>query len=282
MLVLDIDGTLLKSNFKIDRTTKEAIEYVKEKGVYVTLATGRNFPSAQKIAKALKLDSILITHNGAFVASSVDEPFYEQRMSAENVLKVVQILEKYDAHIRLLHERYSIGNQVQQKSQLVAKMTMGIGDPLFYPVTFTEQLSDHLKEKPMTVPKIDVQFFDNEERANAFKELTERIEEIRITSSTRCAFEIIDKSVSKAKALNILARHLGVSRKEIVAVGDYTNDLEMIHHAGLGVAMGNSPNELKHAADWVTRSNNQNGVSYMVREVFRKQMKLQIEEPLEY
>lgn len=282
MLVLDIDGTLLKSNFKIDRTTREAVEYVKEKGVYVTLATGRNFPSAQKIAKALKLDSILITHNGAFVASSVDEPFFEQRMSAETVQQVVGILEKYDTHVRLLHERYSIGNQVQQKSQLVARMTMGIGDPLFYPVTFTEQLSEHLQEKPISVPKIDVQFYDQEERDEAYNELAEKVEDIRVTESTRCSFEVIDKTVSKAKALHIVAQHLGISRKEIVAVGDFTNDLEMIQHAGLGVAMGNAPNEVKHAADWVTRSNDQNGVNYMVREVFRRQMKHQIEQQLEY
>ncbi|WP_257349458.1 Cof-type HAD-IIB family hydrolase [Pseudalkalibacillus decolorationis] len=282
MLVLDIDGTLLRSNFKIDRTTKEAIEYVKNKGVYVTLATGRNFPSAQKIARALKLDNILITHNGAFLASSIDEPFFEKRISSENVLEIVKVLEKYDAHIRLLHERYSIGNQVQQKSQIVAKMTMGIGDPLFYPVTFTEQLSDHLETKPMTLPKIDVQFFNKEEQDLAYEELTELIDDIRITASTRCSFEIIDKSISKAKGLQLLAQHLGISREEVVAVGDYTNDLEMIRHAGLGVAMGNSTDEMKRAADWITRSNNQNGVNYMIREVFRKQMKLQIEEPLEY
>ncbi|WP_408011571.1 Cof-type HAD-IIB family hydrolase [Pseudalkalibacillus sp. A8] len=282
MLALDIDGTLLRSNFRIDRSTKEAIDYVKNKGVYVTLATGRNFPSAQKIAKALKLDSVLITHNGALIASSIDEPIHEERISANDVRNIVQIVEKYDAHIRLLHERYSLGNQVQQKSHIVAKMTMGIGDPLFYPVTFTENLSDHLEEKPMSVPKIDIQFFSDEEKEAASQELKEKVDCISITASTRCDFEIIPKSVNKAVGLQILGKHLGISMDEMVAVGDFVNDMEMIQNVGLGVAMGQSSEEVKHAADWVTRTNDQHGVGYLVREVFRKQMKMQIEQPMEH
>ncbi|WP_265738480.1 Cof-type HAD-IIB family hydrolase [Pseudalkalibacillus salsuginis] len=282
MLALDIDGTLLRSNFRIDRSTKEAIDYVKNKGVYVTLATGRNFPSAQKIAKALKLDSVLITHNGALIASSIDDPIHDERISAHDVRKIVQIVEKYDAHIRLLHERYSLGNQVQQKSHIVAKMTMGLGDPLFYPVTFTENLSVHLEEKPMSVPKIDVQFFNSEEKEAATEELKERVDCISITASTRCDFEIIPKSVNKAVGLQILGKHLGISMDEMVAVGDFTNDVEMIQSVGLGVAMGQSSEEVKHAADWVTRTNDQHGVGYLVREVFRRQMKTQIEQPIQY
>jgi Cof subfamily protein (haloacid dehalogenase superfamily) len=282
LLALDIDGTLLKSNHKIDRSTRDAINYVKKKGVYVTLATGRNFPSAKKIAKDLKLDSILITHNGALIANSIDEPLYENRISAEKVRSVVKIVEKYDAHIRLLHERYALGNQVQQKSQLVAKMTMGIGDPLFYPVTFTEGLSEHLEEKPMSVPKIDIQFFQNEEKEEAYERLMEEVEDIDITASTRCSFEIVPNAVSKASGLQFLGKQLGISMKEMVAIGDFTNDIEMIRQAGLGVAMGNAPEAVQNAADWVTRSNDQHGVGYMVREVFRRQMKMQIEQPLEH
>ncbi len=248
----------------------------------MTLATGRNFPSAQKIAKAMKLDSVLITHNGALIASSIDDPIHEERISAYDVRKIVQVVEKYDAHIRLLHERYSLGNQVQQKSHIVAKMTMGLGDPLFYPVTFTENLSDHLEEKPMSVPKIDIQFFNSEEKEAASEELKEKVDCISITASTRCDFEIIPKSVNKAVGLQILGKHLGISLDEMVAVGDFTNDVEMIQSVGLGVAMGQSSEEVKHAADWVTRTNDQHGVGYLVREVFRRQMKMQIEQPIQY
>ncbi|TLS38035.1 Cof-type HAD-IIB family hydrolase [Pseudalkalibacillus caeni] len=277
LLAIDIDGTLLRSNHRIDRETKESIEYVKNKGVYVTLTTGRNFASAKKIAKAVKLDdSILITHNGGFIASSVEEPVYERRFSSDQVTKIVEILEKYDCHIRIIHERQAVGNRVQQKNYLAAKMTLGIGDPLFYPVSFVETLSDHVEENPISPPKIDAHFFDEEERAAAHREFAVSMPEVDVTKSTKCNFEVVPKGVSKARGLSILGDKLGIGLDEMVAIGDSESDKKMIARVGLGVAMGNATRELKKIADWVTRSNDQRGVSYTVKEVFRKQMRVQI------
>jgi Cof subfamily protein (haloacid dehalogenase superfamily) len=282
LLAIDIDGTLLRSNHRIDRQTREAIQYVQEKGVYVTLATGRNFPSAKKVADSLKLDSVLITHNGGFLASDIEEPEYANRFEEEKVYQIVQLLENYDCHIRVLHEKYSVGNRVRQKNHLIAKMTLGIGDPLFYPSTFTDKLSNQLLESPIASPKIDVQFFDEVERQSARNHLEKIIPGIHITSSTKCNFEIMPEGVNKAKGIQVLGEKLGISLDEVVAVGDSYNDIDMITQAGLGVAMGNAPKEVKQAADWVTRSNNQRGVAYAVKEVFRKQLKYQIVEPLKY
>lgn len=78
LLALNIDGALLRSNGKIHQATKDAIEYVKKKGIYVTLVTNRHFRSAQKIAKSLKLDAKLITHSGAYIAEKIDAPFFEK------------------------------------------------------------------------------------------------------------------------------------------------------------------------------------------------------------
>jgi hypothetical protein len=84
---------------------------------------------------------------------------------------------------------------------------------------------------------------------------------------------LTNHGASKWNGLSYLGRRLGVAPHQIVVVGDDYNDLEMIQKAGLGVAMQNAPKEVKAAADWVTRSNDMNGVAYVVREVFRKQMK---------
>ncbi|MGG1571960.1 Cof-type HAD-IIB family hydrolase [Fictibacillus sp. NRS-1165] len=274
MLILDIDGTLLRSNFRLDRETREAIDYVKKKGVYVTLASGRNFPSTKKIAKALKLDGYLISQNGGFIASSVDEPYFESHLSKEDTYRIVSILENYNCHIRLVHERFSVGNQVQQKSQLVAKVTLGAGDPLFYPVTFTESLSNHVLEKEVTPSKIDIQFFEERERRSAEQHLKAHFANFEYTSSTKCNFEITAPNVTKANALRLLGLKLDVAPEEMVAVGDSHNDREMIEMAGLGVAMGNAPEDVKKAANWITRTNDQLGVPYMIKEVFRKQLRV--------
>ncbi|MCD8511177.1 MAG: Cof-type HAD-IIB family hydrolase [Bacillus sp. (in: Bacteria)] len=273
LLALDIDGTLLKSNHRLAKETKEAIEYAQSKDVYVTLATGRAFPSAKKIAKALKLDdAYLITHDGAYIASELEDPIFERRLDSDRVYQIVDILENYHCHVRLLHEKYAIGNKVRQRNYLIARMNIGVGDPLFYPVNYVDSASHHLIDQPLTVPKIRAHFWNDNEKRDAMEEVQEAVRHINMTSSAEGSLDITDASASKARGLQVLGKKLGIQLSEMVAVGCYENDMEMLTQSGLGIAMGNAPKEVKAIADWVTRSNNQNGVGYAVREVFRKQL----------
>ncbi|WP_096188202.1 Cof-type HAD-IIB family hydrolase [Evansella halocellulosilytica] len=277
LLALDIDGTLLKSNHRLGKETKDAIEFVKSKGVYVTLATGRAFPSAKKVAKALKIsENYLITHDGAFVAQDSAKPIFERRVESSTVYQIVDILENYHCHIRLLHEKYALGNKVHHKNQLIAKMNAGMGDPLFYPVNFVDSPSHHLIDQPLTVPKVKAFFWNDMEKQDAIEELKEAVSDIRITCSEKGSLDITDATVSKAKGLQILGKKLGIPLKDMVAIGSYDNDEEMVAQAGLGVAMGQSSQKLKSLANWITRSNDQNGVGYMVKEVFRKQLRTEV------
>lgn len=275
LLALDVDGTLLKSNHRLTKETKDAIEFAKRKGVYVTLATGRAFPSAQKVANALNLETDLITHDGAFIASSLESPTFEKRMTNEKAYHIVELLEKHNCHIRVMHEKFAIGNKIRQKNYLIAKMTIGIGDPLFYPVTFVDSLSNYLLTEPIMPPKIHAYFFNEKDRLAATEKLKDEIPAISLTSSSDGALEIVSEGISKARGLQVLGQKLGIRLNEMVAIGSYDNDLEMITQVGLGVAMGNAPRRIREQADWVTRSNDQNGVAYMVREVFRKQLNMQ-------
>ncbi len=275
LLALDIDGTVLKSNHRLAKQTKDAIEFAKRKGVYVTLATGRAFPSAQKVAQALNLDTDLITHDGAFISSSLETPTFEKRMNNEKAYHIVEVLEKHNCHIRVMHEKFAIGNKIRQKNYLIAKMTIGIGDPLFYPVTFVNSVSNHLLNEPVMPPKIHAHFFNEKERQNAIEELSQEIPGIHMTASSESGLEIVSEGISKAKGLQILGQKLGIGLNEMVAIGASENDIEMITQAGLGVAMGNAPRHIREKADWVTRSNDHGGVAYMVREVFRKQLNMQ-------
>ncbi|MDQ0254202.1 Cof subfamily protein (haloacid dehalogenase superfamily) [Evansella vedderi] len=273
LLALDIDGTLLKSNHRLAKETKEAIEYAKDKGVYVTLATGRAFPSAKKIANALKLDdAYLVTHDGAYIASELEEPIYERRLDSDRAYQIVDILENYHCHVRLLHEKYSIANKVRQRNYLIAKMNIGVREPLFYPVNFVDSVSHHLIDQPLTVPKIRAHFWNEKERRDAIEEINESVRHVNLTSSAEGSLDIVDASASKARGMQVLGKKLGIKLQEMVAVGSFDNDIEMLTQSGLGIAMGTSPKHVKEAADWVTRSNNQNGVGYAVREVFRKQL----------
>ncbi|WP_242141912.1 MULTISPECIES: Cof-type HAD-IIB family hydrolase [unclassified Bacillus cereus group] len=274
LLALNIDGTLLQNNGKIPKGTKEAIDFVKRKDVYVTLFTNRNFQSAHKIAKSLKLDSILVTHGGAFISATLDKPFMQKRLSEEKTFNIVQVLEHFECNIRISHERFSIGNRERNTPNLIARTVLSSADPLFYPVQFVDSLGDALRDHPVAAPKIDVIFHSQGEKERALKTLQKAFADIEYVECDTRRLEILPSHVSKFSGLQVLGEHLGIHVNEMVAIGDSLEDLEVIEHVGLGVAMGNAPLPLKQAADWITRSNNENGVQYMIKEHFRKQFPL--------
>ncbi|AKM17917.1 Stress response protein YhaX [Geobacillus sp. 12AMOR1] len=275
LLALNIDGTILKNNGRLPRETKEAVDYVKKKGVYVTLITSRNLLSARKVAKALRLDGMLIAFQGAMIARTLDDRLFDAVIPEERTFNIVQILENFNCNIRLMHERYSLGNRKKVKKNLVVQTVLSSSDPFFYPTQFVDSLGDVLIDEPIAVPKIDVYFATDEQRDAAAALLTKSIPSIDMIMQPNGKMEIVSQGVSKLAGLRRLAQHIGVSLKETVVIGDGLDDLPAIEAAGLGVAMGNAPLEVKRAADWVTRSNEQLGVAYMVKEHFRKQQRIE-------
>jgi Cof subfamily protein (haloacid dehalogenase superfamily) len=271
LLALNIDGTLLQSNGKLHRSTKEAIEYVLQKDIYVTLVTSRSFPSAKKVAKALKIPSLLVTHRGAYIASSSDKSILVKRIPEDITYELVRFLEGFPCQIRIVHEQFSLINKTKLTHNMLGKTVYSSSDPVFYSHQFVESLSETLAYEQTAPPKIEV-YFENKEDLKDSKEALEKMfAEVDIVLLNPLRMDIVPAGVSKSAGLLYLAEHLGIPRNEMVVIGDELDDLPMIEAAGLGVAMGNSPNELKLAADWVTRSQNENGVSYMVKEHFRKQ-----------
>ncbi|MGJ9383586.1 haloacid dehalogenase [Salipaludibacillus neizhouensis] len=276
LLALDIDGTLLKSNHRLTKDTKEAMDYVKSKGVYITLATGRSFFSAKKVAKSLKLeDPFLITHHGAFMANDVTEPIFERRISAEQVYQMVDILENYHCQLKVFHEKYAISNKTRVKQPLMAKVGMQMTDSLFYPIHYMESPSNRLIDHPISALNIQARFWNEKEQFDAFEELQDTVTGVKITYTGDGELNITNELASKENALLNLGKRLGIRPNEMVAVSSDHRDIGMISQAGLGVAMGHADSNLKETAEWVTRSNDQDGVSYMVKEVFRKQHKLE-------
>ncbi|QED47116.1 Cof-type HAD-IIB family hydrolase [Cytobacillus dafuensis] len=275
LLAINIDGTLLQSNGRLHKSTKDAIEYVQQKGIYVTLVTSRSFPSAKKVAKALKLNSLIIAHSGAYIASSRDKPIFVKRIAEDVTYEIVRLLEGFSCQIRLVHEKYSLANKSKLNHNLLAKTVFSSGDPIFYSQQFVDSLSDTILDEPVTPPMIEVYFEEETDLQDAKAAIKGMFSEIDIFQLNNLRFDIMPAGVSKLNGLLYLGDHLNISRSEMVVIGDGIDDLDMIKEAGLGVAMGNAPVELKKAADWITRPNNQHGVTYMVKEHFRKQQPIE-------
>ncbi|MCG8395925.1 Cof-type HAD-IIB family hydrolase [Bacillus atrophaeus] len=272
MLALNIDGALLRSNGKLHQATKDAIDYVKKKGIYVTLVTNRHFRSAQKIAKSLKLDAKLVTHSGAYIAQKIDDPFFEKKISEDHTFNIVQVLESYQCNIRLLHEKYSIGNRKKVNSNLLGKALIHPSDPIFYPVQFVESLSDLLMDEPVSAPVIEV-YAGGIIQSDIMETISAAFPAVDLIRVNEEKLNIVPKGVSKEAGLALVVADAGLTMEDVVAIGHQHDDLPMIELAGLGVAMGNASAEIKRKADWVTRSNDEQGVAYMMKEYFRMQQR---------
>jgi Cof subfamily protein (haloacid dehalogenase superfamily) len=275
MLAINIDGTLLQSNGKIHKATKEAIDYVRQKGIYVTLVTSRTFPSAKKVAKALKLDTHLITHRGAYIAKEMERPVYSARIKDEITYDLVRLLEGFPCQIRLVHEHFSLANKYKLNHTLLAKTAFSTGDPIVYSQQFVDIIGDTIADEPANPLSIEVYFEYKEDAKDARDAIRSMYTELDCVVLNDFRLDIMPAGVSKLTGLFYLAERLGISRSQIVCIGDAVDDMEMIKEVGLGVAMGNAPFEVKHAADWITRSQNEQGVAYMVKEHFRKQPQIE-------
>lgn len=275
LLALNIDGTLLQSNGRLTKSTKEAIEYVQQKGIYVTLVTARSLPSAKKVAKALRLNSYIVAHEGALVANNDDETIFVKRIAEDLTSDIVRFLEGFICQIRLVHEKFSLANKSKLHHNMLAKTVLSSGDPVFYSHQFVDVLSDVLLEEPVSPPKMEVYFEEKKDCQDAKEVLEKMFDDIHVVQHNELRLDILPECVSKLNGLLYLGERLGIKSSEMVAIGDGLDDLEVIEAVGLGVAMGNASNQLKIAADWVTRSNNQDGVAYMVKEHFRKQQPIE-------
>jgi Cof subfamily protein (haloacid dehalogenase superfamily) len=275
LLALNIDGTLLQSNGRLHRSAKEAIQYVQQKGVDVTLVTSRSYPSANKLAKALKIETPIVSSRGAFISNTLETPIFEKKLEEEVAFEIVRFLEGFDCQIRLVNEQYSLSNRSKLSNNLMAKTIFSSAEPAFYSHQFVDIVSEALSNNPMNASKIEAYFDDEEDLDDVVQALKGMFNEITLVKVEKLRLEIVPVGVSKLNGLLRVGEHLGVSSKQMVYIGDDLDDIPLIDAVGLGVAMGNSPFEVKKAADWITRSNNQQGVAYMVKEHFRKQQPIE-------
>lgn len=275
LLALNIEGTLLQTNGKIHKSTREAIEYVQQKGIIVTIVTSRSFATARKAAKALKIKTPVISHQGAFIAEKQEKPLFVKRFNEQITYDLVRFLEVLPCQVRLVHEQFSLANKHKLNNNLLVKTVFTTGDPVMYSQQFVSSLSDHLHGQPVTPPKIEVYFEKRKDLQDAQAALSKMYTEIETIALDSLRLDIVPAGCSKLSGLSYLGRQYGIALPEMVVIGDGLDDIPMIEAAGLGVAMGNSEYPVKRAADWITRSENEHGVAYMVKEHFRKQQPIE-------
>lgn len=255
LIAIDIDDTLINDDKEVTPATQQALEQAVAKGVVVTLATGRAYASAKNIARQTGLNVPIITYQGALIKNLLDENvLYERNLPVEAAHKLLEYCLEHNLHLQTYVDDKLYAREENQK--LIDYTTLNGTKYYVEP--------DFAKMAAMPTPKMliidDPDYLD--EITPVLRELLG--DQVHITKSKPNFLEIMHHEGTKGHALKFLADHFGCDISQTIAIGDSWNDHEMIEAAGLGVAMGNAIPALKELADYVTASNNEDGVKQVI------------------
>lgn len=255
LMAVDIDGTLLNDSGELTENTKNAIRQWVDKGLIFTIASGRPIQGIEGLNKTLDLDVPFITYNGAMVVlGKSKQVLYEQKLSRSDAEEIIKLGEKYNVTIMIWKDNELYVPTLNERVNKY-KIISGV-EPI---------VIDNM-EKLIESGVTKILWYDEVENIEKYQKEIGRClsDSVNFHPSRPYFMEFVDKNASKAIAMEKLGRYYGIKQSEMIAVGDGFNDLSMIQYAGLGVAMANSPDEVKEKADYITLSNEEDGVAHVI------------------
>jgi cof-like hydrolase len=259
MIVLDLDGTLTNNKKEITPRTKQALMQAQAAGLHVVLASGRPTYGIVPLAEELKLKDnggyILAFNGGKIIDCTNNKVLFEQKLDEQLVPILFQEAKKAGMEI-LTYQGEGIAatnkdDKYVQHEAFINKMPVTQYDDflnqLVYPINKCLIVGD-----PTPLHELEIRLA---------KELEGKMDVYR---SADFFLECVPLGIDKARALDRLISSLGISREEVIACGDGYNDLSMIRFAGLGVAMANAAKDIQSEADFVTLSNEEDGVAHVI------------------
>ncbi len=256
LMAIDIDGTLLDNNSKIRKETCDALQKMKEHGITVTFATGRFYSDACYFARVLSFSCPMILLHGALIQSQEGKILKKHELPPQTVPVLVDIARKEKIPFQIFHEDWLIMEKKTKWNDVY--LSFSEIKPVIVP-----DISEYLKKQKSPFTFI---FLGAQQKMVRLKKIIE--EKLNDSIAIACAhpnlLEIIAPNVSKGIALMELAAMKNIPLSQTIAIGDSYNDMEMLKAAGLGVAMGNAPQEVKDIADYITKDNDNDGIAYFV------------------
>ncbi|MCG7339410.1 Cof-type HAD-IIB family hydrolase [Staphylococcus sp. ACRSN] len=262
LICLDLDGTLLNDDKEISSYTKEVLNTLQAQGHKLMIATGRPYRASQIYYHELNLDTPVVNFNGAFVHHPKDNQFktIHEVLDLELSKNIIKSLNDYGvSNIIAEIKDYVFINNFDQK--LFDGFSMGT------PKVETGDLLASLTESPTSILVEAEEVMIPRVKQMLTRFYAENIEHRR-WGSPFPVIEIVKQGISKARGIDYVKTHLGIERNQIIAFGDEDNDLEMIKYAKHGIAMENGLDELKHVANDITYSNNEDGIGRYLNQFF--------------
>lgn len=259
IIVLDLDGTLTNSKKEITPLTKRALIRVQEAGKKVVLASGRPTGGITGLARELQMERFggyILAFNGARIMNcATQEVVYNRTIPMELVEPVCREALSLDVGIvTYTQDEILLGNGIDEYCRLESRINhMPMRQEPDLAAAVTEPVNKFL----LTGPEDKI--------LHAQEHMRERFGwELNIFRSEPFFLELMPQSIDKAFSLGRLLEHIGMDREEMICCGDGFNDKSMLQFAGLGVAMANAQPEIREIADYITLSNDEDGIAAVV------------------
>ncbi len=256
LVAIDMDGTLLSSNHEISTRNKKAITMAMEKGVKVVLCSGRTINNLLEFTTELGIygeEEYVVGHNGAAALRIVDKEYvYENSLTGKEAKEIAKVCDGVDANYTI----YNFNEAMTPRDNSHGRYEAGLNNMM---LTICNPKDIHDDEK---ITKVLI--LDDEEVVDSYigvikKHFEERYNLVR---TIPVYLEIMRKEVNKFSGIMAVAKRHGIKENEIMTIGDAPNDIEMIRGAGMGIAMGNAQEVIKEASDFITKTNDEDGVAY--------------------
>ncbi|MBW4829065.1 MAG: HAD family hydrolase [Clostridiaceae bacterium] len=260
LVAIDIDGTLIDDDFEVSKRTINKIRALRNKGINITLATGRTYSSAKQYADLLNIDDPIICYNGALIKdNSNGNIIYDARLPLDISKRIIEFGEKEKLNIKVYTDDILYVEEDDERTREICR-----NHKIGYEVI--GRLSENIGKGAQMIILIE-----DEERIGEIRKKIDsiNIKNISYTMSTPRSLEFGAPGVNKGNALKVLAEKYGIESKEILTIGNSLNDLGMFKYADTGIAMKNSDRILLEEWDKISKyDNNEEGVFHILDKYF--------------
>lgn len=260
LIAIDMDGTLLLPDHTISPAVKEAIAAARERGVNVVLTTGRPYAGVENYLRELHMNQpgdYCITYNGALVQKAADGSAVAQTpLSYDDYRYLEQLSREVGSHFHALDR-----TTLYTANRDISRYTVHESFVATIPLVFCEA---EKMDPNMTFLKV-MMIDEPDILDKAITRIPQEVKEkYTVLKSAPYFLEILDKRVTKGTGVKSLAEALNIKPEEVMAIGDQENDIAMLEYAGVGVAMENAIGSVKEVANFVTKTNLDDGVAYAI------------------
>ncbi|MNO95595.1 Sugar phosphatase YidA [compost metagenome] len=259
LVAIDMDGTLLREDKSVSDRTREAIKAAKAKGVKIVLASGRPIEGINRYLEELDLISkgdYVLSYNGSLVLNTeTKEVISSDILSGKDIHDLYKISKELGVNIHAFSRTHGL---ITPKTSTYTEVEAEINGIRINEMDF------NLVDKNDEIVKI--MFIDEPEiLSKALDNLPEDLyNKYTIVRSTPFFLEFLNINSNKGTGIEALANYLKIKKEEIICIGDADNDRHMVEYAGLGVAMENAIEDIKNISQYITSSNNDDGVAEVI------------------